>query len=75
MSQISRATSAIAVAVSASSGTVRVFQNGEVVLRIEPMRLAMTWREFEAEATPEKERKDKPAKQLPPGAAPPPPEP
>ncbi|MGL4512824.1 MAG: DNA integrity scanning protein DisA nucleotide-binding domain protein [Lacipirellulaceae bacterium] len=47
--QISRATGAIAVAVSASSGTVRVFQDGEVVLRVEPLRRAMTWREFEAD--------------------------
>jgi DNA integrity scanning protein DisA with diadenylate cyclase activity len=47
--QISRSTGAIAVAVSASSGTVRVFQDGEVVLRIEPLRRAMTWREFEAD--------------------------
>ncbi|TWT43401.1 DNA integrity scanning protein DisA nucleotide-binding domain protein [Botrimarina hoheduenensis] len=48
--QVSRATEAIAIAVSASSGTVRVFQNGEVVLRIEPLNRAMTWRDFEAEA-------------------------
>ena len=34
---ISKATDAIAVAVSESTGTVRVFQNGRVVLRIEPM--------------------------------------
>jgi len=47
--EISRATSAIAVAVSASSGTVRVFQNGEVVLRVEPLRRAMTWKAFETE--------------------------
>ncbi|MEN0109732.1 MAG: DNA integrity scanning protein DisA nucleotide-binding domain protein [Planctomycetota bacterium] len=52
--QISRATDAIAVAVSSSSGTVRVFQGGEVVLRIEPLRRAMTWRDFEADAEPEK---------------------
>lgn len=57
--QISRVTSAIAIAVSSSSGTVRVFQDGEVVLRIEPLRRAMTWRDFEAEHDSEKE---KPAK-------------
>ena len=32
------------------SGTVRVFQNGEVVLRIEPFRRAMKWKDFEYEA-------------------------
>ncbi len=40
---ISKNTEAIAVIVSESSGTVRIFQNGEVVLRIEPMRRAMKW--------------------------------
>ena len=46
---ISRATRAVAVAVSQSSGTVRLFQHGEVVLRIEPLRRAMKWVEFEYE--------------------------
>jgi diadenylate cyclase len=46
---ISRATKAVAVAVSESNGTVRIFQNGEVVLRIEPFRRPMKWREFEYE--------------------------
>ncbi|MEO0529029.1 MAG: DNA integrity scanning protein DisA nucleotide-binding domain protein [Planctomycetota bacterium] len=54
--QISHATEAIAVAISSSSGTVRVFQGGEVVLRIEPMQRAMTWRDFEAEHDGEKEK-------------------
>jgi DNA integrity scanning protein DisA with diadenylate cyclase activity len=49
---ISKATKAIAVAVSQSSGTVRLFQNGEVVLRIEPLRRAMKWQEFEHETPP-----------------------
>ena len=40
---ISRATSAIAICVSESNGTVRLFQNGEVVLRVEPFRRAMKW--------------------------------
>lgn len=53
--QISRATAAVAIAVSASTGTVRVFQDGEVVLRIEPLRRAMTWKDFENEP-PEKEK-------------------
>ncbi len=46
---MSRATKAVAVAVSESNGTVRIFQNGEVVLRIEPFRRAMKWKEFEYE--------------------------
>jgi DNA integrity scanning protein DisA with diadenylate cyclase activity len=46
---ISRATNAVAVTVSESNGTVRVFQNGEVMLRIEPFRRAMKWKDFESE--------------------------
>ena len=46
---ISKNTAAIAVVVSQSSGTVRIFKDGEVVLRIEPFRRAMKWKEFEYE--------------------------
>jgi DNA integrity scanning protein DisA with diadenylate cyclase activity len=46
---ISNVTDAVAVAVSESSGTVRIFQNGEVVLRIEPFRRPMKWKELEYE--------------------------
>ena len=46
---ISRVTNAIAVVVSESNGTVRLFQNGEVILRIEPFRRAMKWKEFDYE--------------------------
>ena len=46
---ISRATKALAITVSESNGTVRLFQNGEVVLRIEPFRRAMKWKDFEFE--------------------------
>jgi DNA integrity scanning protein DisA with diadenylate cyclase activity len=46
---ISRVTKAIAVVVSASNGTVRLFQNGQVVLRVEPFRRAMKWKDFESE--------------------------
>jgi DNA integrity scanning protein DisA with diadenylate cyclase activity len=46
---ISRRTKAIAVAVSQSSGTVRLFQNGEVVLHIEPFARPMIWRQFQME--------------------------
>ncbi len=42
---ISKNTKAIAVVVSQSNGTVRIFQDGEVVLRIEPLqRAAMKWK-------------------------------
>jgi DNA integrity scanning protein DisA with diadenylate cyclase activity len=47
---ISRKTKAIAVAVSQSSGTARLFQNGEVVLRIEPLSRPMVWEHFRMEA-------------------------
>jgi len=57
---ISRATNAVAVTVSQSNGTVRIFQNGEVVLRVEPyLRRPMVWREFEYEP-PVPEQKAKP---------------
>ncbi len=47
---ITRATKAVAVTVSQSNGTVRIFQNGEVMLRIEPSRRRpMVWREFDYE--------------------------
>ncbi len=52
---ITRVTKAIAVAVSESGGTVRIFQNGEVVLRIEPHKRPVVWRQFEYEA-PEPEK-------------------
>ncbi len=46
---ISRATNAVSVAVSETSGTVRIFHNGQVVLRIEPFRRPMKWKDFEYE--------------------------
>jgi diadenylate cyclase len=46
---ISKATGALAIVVSQSSGTVRIFQTGEVMLRIEPLRQAMKWKDFEYE--------------------------
>lgn len=59
---ISRATKAVAVTVSQSNGTVRIFQNGEVVLRIEPLhRRPMVWKDFEYEPPgPENRGKPKP---------------
>ena len=46
---VSRETNAVAVAVSESNGTVRIFQNGEVVLRVEPLLRPVKWKEFEFE--------------------------
>ena len=48
---VSRSTNAVAIAVSQSSGTVRIFVNGEVVLRIESRHSRpMVWREFDYDA-------------------------
>ena len=47
---ISKATKALAVVVSQSSGTVRLFQNGEVVLHIESLPRPVTWSRFHMEA-------------------------
>lgn len=44
---ISKKTKGIAIAVSESNGTVRLFQDGEVVLRIEPSRRAMKWKDLD----------------------------
>jgi len=58
---ISKNTKAIAIVVSESNGTVRLFQNGEVILRIEPFRRPMKIRGFDSEGpdsetpTPEQE--------------------
>jgi DNA integrity scanning protein DisA with diadenylate cyclase activity len=50
---ISKATNAVAVTVSQTNGTVRIFHNGEVVLRIEPyLRRPMVWKSFEFEPPP-----------------------
>lgn len=49
---ISKCTNAIAIVVSESTGTVRLFQGGEVILRIEPFRRAMKWKDFEYEPPP-----------------------
>jgi diadenylate cyclase len=46
---VTRRTKSVAVAVSETSGTVRIFHDGEVVLRIEPFRRAMKWKDFEYE--------------------------
>ncbi len=48
---ITSATKAVAVVVSQSTGSVRIFQDGEVLLRIAPMRhaRAMKWQDAEIE--------------------------
>jgi DNA integrity scanning protein DisA with diadenylate cyclase activity len=43
---ITKQTKAIAVAVSQSSGSVRIFQNGTVMLQIEPFARPMIWQHF-----------------------------
>jgi len=49
---ITRRTKAIAVCVSESSGTVRVFQNGELRMRIEPeMNRPVVWKESDFDGT------------------------
>jgi len=56
---ISQKTKAIAVVVSQSSGTVRLFQNGDLVLRIEPMEQAVKWQEFNYDPPPATESSEK----------------
>ncbi|MDA0658006.1 MAG: DNA integrity scanning protein DisA nucleotide-binding domain protein [Planctomycetota bacterium] len=46
---ITKKTESVAAVVSESNGTVRLFQQGEVILRIEPFRRAMKWKEFQLE--------------------------
>jgi DNA integrity scanning protein DisA with diadenylate cyclase activity len=50
---ISRKTDAIAIAVSQSSGTVRIFQDGEVALHIEPLARPHIWQPFRLETQEE----------------------
>lgn len=47
---ITKKTKAIAVAVSQSSGSVRIFQNGTVMLQIEPFARPMIWQHFQMDA-------------------------
>lgn len=57
---ITNATNALAVVVSQSTGTVRLFQRGEVILRIAPMShaRAMKWQDAETEPPPQTTRRD-----------------
>jgi DNA integrity scanning protein DisA with diadenylate cyclase activity len=47
---VSKSTKAVAVTVSQSSGTVRLFQNGEVVLHVEPLARPVIWGQLRMEA-------------------------
>ena len=49
--EVTKVTKAIAVVVSQSSGTVRIFQNGRVVLLIPPLRRPMKWQGFEPDSS------------------------
>ena len=51
---ITNVTTALAVVVSQSTGTVRLFQKGDIILRIAPMRhaRAMKWQEYDTEPPP-----------------------
>ncbi len=49
---ISKATRAVAITVSQSTGTVRIFVSGKVVLRIEPLDRAMKWHDVDTEPPP-----------------------
>ena len=59
---ISKRTKAIAIVVSESNGSVRLFQNGEVMLRIEPAagpgRRPMTWKELNPDDTSEDDKEE-----------------
>ena len=46
---VSKATKAVAVVVSQSSGAVRIFLNGEPVLHVEPLARPMIWQNFHME--------------------------
>jgi DNA integrity scanning protein DisA with diadenylate cyclase activity len=57
---ITNVTRAVAVVVSQSTGNVRIFHQGEIVLRIAPMRhaRAMKWQDYEAEPPPPRAERD-----------------
>jgi DNA integrity scanning protein DisA with diadenylate cyclase activity len=55
---ISRKTNAIAACVSQTSGTVRVYQNGEEVMHIEPLNRPHIWQPLRLEALEEEENRD-----------------
>jgi DNA integrity scanning protein DisA with diadenylate cyclase activity len=56
---ITKVTKALAVVVSQSTGAMRLFQNGEIILRIAPMQhaRAMKWQDSDNEPTPTRPEK------------------
>jgi DNA integrity scanning protein DisA with diadenylate cyclase activity len=56
---VTRKTKAISVVVSQSTGTVRLYQDGNLVMRIEPMDKAVTWQEFNFEPPSKKQVDEK----------------
>ena len=58
---ITNVTNALAVVVSQSTGTVRLFQKGEIILRIAPMRhyRALKWHDTETEPAPPRPDRDR----------------
>ena len=52
--EVSKATEAVAIAVSESTGTVRIFQDGKVVLHIEPLNAAMKWADIDVDPPSER---------------------
>ncbi|MFG0264427.1 MAG: DNA integrity scanning protein DisA nucleotide-binding domain protein, partial [Rhodopirellula sp. JB055] len=50
---ITRKTKAVSVVVSQSTGTVRLYQNGFLILQIVPMDKAIKWQEFAFEPPPQ----------------------
>lgn len=56
---ITKITKAISVVVSQSTGTVRLYQDGNLVMRIEPMDKAVTWQEFAFEPPTKKSEDEK----------------
>ncbi len=50
---ISRRTKALSIVVSQSTGTVRLYQNGNLVIRMEPMDKAVKWQEFSFVSPPQ----------------------
>jgi DNA integrity scanning protein DisA with diadenylate cyclase activity len=62
---ISKRTEALAVAVSESSGSVRLFQNGQIMLHIEPFARPMVWRQFSMEAADNGDQSETPVREQP----------
>jgi hypothetical protein len=51
--------------VSESSGSVRLFQNGQIMLHIEPFARPMVWRQFSMEAADNGDQSETPVREQP----------